>query len=223
MAILKEIVVPVRCSWKSISILSACVFLIGITAGLSGGWVLWHPEKTVVEKYKPEVRKPDGSLVLERRPSPGLPPPHKIDNGYHLERIVEVTAQGGKKTDTTSRRSVIAYKDTVHIIDTIIIRETCQPVTVALTVQRHPKGGIRVQASSPDGQILSGVDIPVDQPPEAARPRKWAAGVCAGYQPITSLWAVGAAVERDIGPFRLGVNAMGGKYWSVGALVGIRF
>ena len=77
----------------------------------------------------------------------------------------------------------------------------CPKVSVDLSLVRESNGMKRVVASSPDGQIVGAVDIPV----ETAAPiedHPWAVG--ASYNPTNQTG--GIWVERDIGRIRVGVD-----------------
>jgi hypothetical protein len=63
--------------------------------------------------------------------------------------------------------------------------------------------GRRVVASSPDGQVIGGVDVPVEA---AINPvsHKWAVGL--SCDPGACQQTVGAWIERDIGRIRAGID-----------------
>jgi hypothetical protein len=98
---------------------------------------------------------------------------------------------------------------------------------VDLTLVRLPDQSRRVVASSPDGVVIGGVDIPV----ETAVPQrvlKWAAGP--SWNPSDRTF--GAWIERDAGFLRLGADlyqvreplVAGGRItWTGFIRVGIRF
>jgi hypothetical protein len=81
-------------------------------------------------------------------------------------------------------------------------REDCPPTHVDLSLIRDGDGR-RVIASSPDGRVIGGFDVPLVaglMPPPA---RRWAAGV--RYDPF---WRVGGVwIERDVSRIRIGVDA----------------
>lgn len=63
---------------------------------------------------------------------------------------------------------------------------------------RLKDGTRRVVASSPDGEVTSGLDVPVESA-APARVLKWSAGPTRDL--LTARW--GAAITRDVGPVRL--------------------
>lgn len=157
----------------------------GIVGGLCVGWFLWRSEPPVVEEHAPEIRLDSGALVLEREPDARVPmlvvdAVKELGKGAKLERAVSVTVQP-KKNDT----------------DEI----ACPPVTIDLGIVKMPDDTRRVIATSADGEIIGGLDIPI-APVHRVKDLKWAAG--AVYDPQYKDY--GAFIDRDVGPFRVGVE-----------------
>jgi len=148
-------------------------------AGAIGGGVTWYftHQKPVVETAAPEVRQADGSVQLQRAPDANAKPAQIIPKGAKIIRIAQVTVQGA---DASLK---------------------LPPVTVDMTLVRLLDRSQRVVASSPDGQIVGGVDIPV----ETAAPedtKKWAAGL--SYDVLHQ--TPGVWIERDVWRARLGID-----------------
>lgn len=208
---------------------------IGIITGVGGGWMLWRPKVAPPETYAAPVRQGDSSLVLERKPDPTAKPAQDIPKGGTVERVVQVTVQP-KPVPASSVRTTspdvqpVAQSSTAPTLpenpaktgsDSLI----CPPVKVDLSLVRMKDQSRRVVASSPDGSIVGGVDIPVE-PIVTAKVLKWAAGGL--YDPINRTW--GGFVDRDLGPLRLGVEgvqlqpaANATRTWAAQVRVGIRF
>lgn len=128
----------------------------------------------------PEREQPDGSLILERDPEPARePPPHAIPKGAVEERRISVHVQPNVSKEP---------------------EKTNKPLRIDLSLIREREGR-RVIASSPDGKILGGIDIPVTQGMIPVQ-RKWAAGI--SHEPFRKLY--GGWVERDVGRLRLGAE-----------------
>lgn len=183
-------------TWKG----TVIVFVAGLCAGTSAGWMLWKPKTLKAETYAPPSRQPDGSLVLERKPNPKAKPAHVIPAGAVVERVASVTV-----------RPLAAMPG---------------PVVVDFTLIRMPDLSHRVIASSPDGEVITGVDIPIAQAVETKR-LLWAAG---GVYGATSNGgkAVGAFLDRDFGFVRVGAEITRNTYltqsgWEVRVHAGIRF
>jgi uncharacterized protein YcfJ len=105
----------------------------------------------------PEQRQPDLSLVLAREPNPSnsrsLEPKHVLPEGARSERIVQVKIQPNAES--------LAIPATVKGTE---ITWLPRPFTLDLTLARMPDGGGRVVASTPDGAVVGGVDVPVSEP-----------------------------------------------------------
>lgn len=152
------------------------VAVLGVVLGAAIGWAVWG-QRSAPEGPAPAVRNPDASVVLERRPtSEPSTPVHTLPRKAREERRVSVTIQPA---------------------------EPCQPVSVDLSLVRLPDGGARVVASSPDGTVAGGLDVPIQRPrsPINLAPPQWAAGLTyAGDR------AWGVLLHRDLWRFRVGLE-----------------
>lgn len=173
------------------AILGACT-AAGVALGLLGGWAIWGKPGPTVGGPAPEQRQADGSVVLERQPAQEAPrEPHKPPPGGTVERLVTVEIQPAAP---------------------------CPRLHVDLSVVRMPDGSSRVVASSPDGEVSGGVDVPIERAIVAAQQKPWAAGVSyAGDR------AWGVFVHREIWRIRAGleVNATTDGGAEARAMVGI--
>ena len=157
-----------------LELLAGLLFLVALVLG----WALW-PAKPAPEVVAPapEQRQADGSLELRRAPDAHpAPPPHAIPRGFHEERREQFTVAPAPAAAASG----------------------CPPVRVALSVVSDDRQH-RVIASSPDGQVVDAVDIPI-QPvlmPPPARP--WAVGMS-----YDTRHAVGVWVDRDVGRLVVG-------------------
>lgn len=144
-------------------------------AALFVGWKLWHKEP-VMETWSAEQRQADGSVMLERKPDAKAKPAHEVPKDSKVERVVKLEVKSKEKPD-------------------------CPSIDVDLSLVRLPDETRRVIASSSNGEILAGVDIPVESARPVSEP-KWAAGLT--MSPITR--GYGVFVDRDLGPFRVGAE-----------------
>lgn len=158
------------------------VITLVLLAGV-GGWWFGRPAP-VIEKRAVEVTQADGSKILAKAPDAKAKPKQVVPKQATVERIAQITAQGAPVTTASGE-----VKD-------------CPPVTVDMTLIREPDGSKRVIASSPDGKILSGVDIPVETAAPPPEPPKWAAGV--SLNPLNQ--TAGVWVERDVMRLRVGLE-----------------
>lgn len=161
--------------------------IILTATGLGAGamWYFMHPSK-VIETAAPEVKQADGSIEIARAPDAKAKPKQHIPKGAKVERIEEFTLQGQTPPEIAACTKV-----------------KCPPVKVDMTLVRLPDNSKRVVASSPDGQIVSALDIPVETAAPPPDPPKWAAGL--SYDPIKA--TPGIWLERDVWRVRVGIEA----------------
>ena len=133
----------------------------------------------------PAVKQADGSTVLERAPDAQAKPAQQVPKGAKVERVVKIKVQGGG----TGLKLPDAGK-------------ACPPVTVDLSLVRMPDSTRRVVASSPDGEILSGLDVPVESAAPPPAPKRWAVGV--SLNPVRQ--TVGVWIDRDLARVRVGAE-----------------
>jgi hypothetical protein len=167
-----------------IYLLLAVACLIGAAAF---GWWLGQPEP-IVETRAPAQRQADGSVVLERRPDLQAKPAQQVPLGAKVERVGRVTAIPNSGTLVPGLGTAAA--------------DACPPITVDWSLVREADGGRRFLASSPDGTIVGGVDVPVETAAPPPEPLRWAAGL--SWSPsdeTTGIW-----IERDVPLFSRAVR-----------------
>lgn len=156
--------------WVLPAAIAAAIF-----AAAALGWWLGQP-KPVQETAAPEQRQADGSLKLERKPDPHAKPKQQIQRKAKVERITQIVVQPNAIAEAG---------------------QPCPPITVDMTLVREPDGMRRALASSPDGQVLGGIDVPVDTAAPPPEPKRWAAGI--SWAPADS--AAGVWIDRDVPVF----------------------
>ena len=157
--------------WVPLAALGAAIF-----AAAAIGYRLGQP-KPVQETAAPAQHQADGSVIIERRPGPQAKPKQQIPHKAKVERVAQVTVQ----PDAIAEAG-----------------KPCPPVTVDMTLIREPDGMRRVLASSPDGQVVGGLDIPVETAAPPAEPKRWAAGL--SWSPADA--TAGVWIERDVPVFK---------------------
>jgi hypothetical protein len=210
----------------------AVIALIGV--GFLVAWGIYRPRPAKPEPPAPAVRQADGSLELERAPSglkagaPGgsspIKPAQIIPKGAKVERIVQITVDPSVKP--SSGRNAEGFPgglSTPHGSLALSLGPSsvaaCPPVTVDLTLVRMPDKTQRVLASSPNGEVVGGIDVPV-QAPAVPRIQRWTAAGLAGYDSHAGRNVFGGQVSYARGPFVLSGGVIGGTAF-VGA--GVRF
>ena len=158
--------------------------LIALAAGAFGGWYFFAPVP-VVETAKPGFVQADGSQGLTVAPDAKAKPKHQTPKGAKVERVGQIVAQGATPPEIAACTAT-----------------PCPSVTIDTSLVRLPDGSRRVIVSSPDGQVLDGVDIPVESAAPPPEPPKWAVGI--SIDPIRQtpgIWA-----ERDVWRVRVGAE-----------------
>jgi hypothetical protein len=142
---------------------------------LFAGAVWWYTRPVPApETPAPAQRQADGSLILARQPDPAAPPKQQLPPRAKLERVVSVTVQPRAPSPAPG--------------------QPCPPVTVDLSLIKEPDGARRILASSPDGQIVGGLDVPVEPIVMPAPANRWGAGL--SWSPINR--TSGIWIERDM-------------------------
>lgn len=190
-----------KANWKLYAVLGVLAALLVMW----GCWEMWgKPAPKVPEVYKPAIAQTDGSVVLEKKPDPGAVVKQQLPPGAKVERMASVTVQPRAATRVAVPVAQPASNPVAQVQGPFFNYSTapCPPVTVDLSLVRMPDKTRRVIASSPDGAVVGGVDIPVDDAAPAPAPRLWAAGIAA--DPLRRIG--GVFVDRDLGFLRLGVQ-----------------
>lgn len=167
------------------------IYFIGalsFVAGLFLGLRFHGAPVQVIEASAPAVRQSDGSLILERRPDASAVAPMQIPKSAKLERLAKVTV---KPRPLASAASAV----------------DCVPVSLDLALVKMPDDSRRMIASSPDGEVVAGFDIPVLPTISVAQP-KWAVGAD---------WPIGTRQVRPRLEYDAGQRIrVGGSVWEQG-------
>lgn len=171
-------------------------FAVATCAGIAIGWKLHGPEQRIaLETAKPAIEL-KAAMVLAR--DPAAIAPSKI-----------VAAAKKVKGAKLERAALITVKPK---------QVDCTPLNVELGVLKLKDNTQRIVVRS-DGATLGGVDIPLDR--SSPRVPKWSAGAL--VNPIDQTY--GAYVDRDLGPFRAGIDLMQDRERGAAIIVrvGVRF
>jgi hypothetical protein len=179
---------------KIVLLVLAVILIFG--GGMFAGWKLFGPKQPKTETYAQEIKQKDKSLVLERKPmtqqeaEENVPTP-VIPDGGKVERKVQVVVQPNAYPTVVTEIPTSGQLNAVEVQE----KPPCPPVRVDLTLVRLPDSSHRVIAQSPDGDIVGGVDIPV-QPVQDSKVLKWAVGGVKGRTPDGTKF-IGGFVDRD--------------------------
>ncbi len=171
---------------------SLAFLMVGLISVISLGLLLYRPGPPKWEPPAPAVRQRDGSIVLERKPDPAAKALAEIPRGAKLERVVRVEVQPKAMPVQEGNSATAGGAD---------LPSACPPAEVDLTLLRQPDKTERVVASSPNGTIISGLDIPVAPLPKDQRIPRWSVSALRGYDATRTRAAWGGAVSYSRGPF----------------------
>ncbi|MCX7206103.1 MAG: hypothetical protein NT086_09010 [Proteobacteria bacterium] len=156
------------------------LFMVSLGVGLLCLHAWLQPVLPLDALPKPAIKQTDGSLVLQRSALTLSPPkaPHLLPAGSKEERRISIAIKPKP-----------------------LFASDCAPVHLDLSLVRG-EDGRRVVASSPDGEIISALDLPIATEGMPTEPKRWAAGASYGVnQQAPGLW-----LERDLGRVRLGLD-----------------
>ncbi|WP_018609431.1 hypothetical protein [Uliginosibacterium gangwonense] len=185
---------PISIALNLLLISSICLFVYVVCKTSAP-----QPENTAPAAAQSQA---DGSQILARTPKQeALPPaPHVIPKGAVEERRISVTVKP-RPASLHPYPKTAATPPADQSSPPAQAQTDCAPVTVDLSLIRQ-NGGRRVIASSPDGIVIGGLDIPIESALlPAAHP--WAAGLSVGHDKSPGVW-----LERDLGRIRLGAEAL---------------
>lgn len=180
-------------NWQKLGV----ALIAGIGVGLFAGLKIGTPKK-VWEPPAPAIRQADGSLVLQRVIDPQAKPKQVIPKGGTVERVISATIQ--------PYPTLKPHED----------------IKIDLSLVRMPDQTMRVVASSEQGLVVGGVDIPV-QPSSKSLQLKHSAGISYGFNSYGAWYdrhydrvTVGAEIRRTWDGFKV-------KGWDASIRVGLRF
>lgn len=148
---------------------------------LAGMWIgyQFRPDEPQAESIAPAPaeRQADGSVVAPRVVAPARTekPPHQLPRRAVEERRMSVKVQPHAPT--------------------------CPPLLLDLSLVQLD-GGRRIVASSPDGEIIDSLDMPLEAALLPPPVRSWGAGV--SFDPRTD--RSGVWLDRDFGRVRIGAD-----------------
>jgi hypothetical protein len=177
---------------KTVAISLGVGLLLGGAGGGIAAWKIYSP-KRIPEVAAPAEKQTDGSVVLEKAPDPKAKPKQLIPKGAKVERIVQVVVQPNAVMPPTTGTSSGGEAGPVAATP-------CPPVTVDLTLVRLPDQTRRVIASSPDGRVTGGLDIPTEDA-VVVKDQKWTAVALIGYDAYQAKQVYGVSFTKSFGPF----------------------
>lgn len=204
--------------------LCAVASLFCLIIGITIGWAIWHPRPQItIEKPAPAKVLPSGHTAIQRAPE-ALPSVQAVADAFSLDHRAKVVRElhfDVAPISVPAAAPTVAHEGTQKQHP---VSMSCQPVHVDLSLVKLPDGSERVVASAKGGDILNAIDMPVVSLTQSAQP-KWAAGAL--YDVAHRRY--GGFLDRDLGPFRVGVEVMESRNYptdygyTAAVKVGLRF
>jgi len=218
-------------NWTARTAALVLAVALNFGAGMAVGWRLWSPENQKArqpEPPAPALIQADGSRLLERRPDPAARPAQSLPKGARVERVVQVLIQPTPAPPAAAPVSPPPFASAASPSAELRLESSPAPIPlrVDLTLLRLPDQTRRILASSPDGRVVGGLDIPVEAAPP--KPLRRAIGLVLGTTPEGAL-AKGAFYDHDFAFLRTGceitrtTNTLNRQGWELRARLGIRF
>ncbi len=177
----------------------SCLF--GVFIGYK---VFDNKPQIVVQHSASEKRIDKDTIILAKEPDKNVKADIPMPKGATLDRVVKFSVkQKAKPKDiqeapqTHRQQGDLGGKTGDKPLD-----ELCPPIDISLALITDKDKQQRVVASSPNGDIVGGIDIPAHDLTIPAEPKKWAIGASYNSLKVGGIW-----IERDVGRIRLGVEA----------------
>jgi hypothetical protein len=196
---------------------SIAIFLGGFLAA----WQLYHCRTAPPEPPAAAIHQKDGSLILERSDSgkpaanpeaPVLKPAGTLPKGAVVERNIQIVVQPEPGTSFKPNPHQHDRDTTIELVSPgatdLSSAFQCPEVKVDLSLVKMQDQTQRVIASSPDGKVVGGLDVPIARQ-EFPKPIRWTAQAMAGYDVHQGRQVFGGQVSRNVGPFTVSVGVIG--------------
>lgn len=183
-------------------ILAAILLSMSCLSGIYIGYKMFDNKPEVVVQHSAgEVVINNSTKLLAKQPDKNAKADMPLPKGATLERLVKFSVKQKAKpaqeaTQTPNVEGKIGGKTGEKSSD-----ELCPPIDISLALITDKDKQQRVEAYSPNGEIVGGIDIPVRDITIPKEVKKWAVGVSYNTLEVKGLW-----VERDVGRIRLGAE-----------------
>lgn len=188
-------------------ILAAILLCMSCLSGIYIGYKMFNSKPEIVYQHSAgEVVINDSTKLLAKQPDKDAKADMPLPKGATLERVVKFSVkqkvkpvQEGDSSQSTESRNVegkVGGKNSETSLD-----ELCPPIDISLALILDKDKQQRVEAYSPNGDIVGGIDIPVRDITIPKETKKWAIGMSYNTLEVKGLW-----IERDVGRIRLGAE-----------------
>jgi len=190
-------------------ILASILLCLSCLSGIYIGYKMFDNKPEVVVQHSAgEVVVNPNTKILAKQPDKDAKADMPLPKGATLERMIKFSVrqkakqtQEGDSSQSTESRNVEGKVGGVS--GETSLDELCPPIDISLALILDKDQQQRVEAYSPNGDIVGGIDIPVRDITIPKEAKKWAVGMSYNTLEVKGLW-----VERDVGRIRLGAEVV---------------
>jgi hypothetical protein len=186
-------------------ILGAILLILSCLFGVYIGYKVFDNKPNIVVQHSArETVLDENTKLLAKEPDKNAKADMPLPKGATLERIVKFTV---KQKRLSAKVQEVVESGKQQGMDGGIsgdksLDELCPPIDISLALITDMDKQQRVEAYSPNGEIVGGIDIPVRDLTIPKEQNKWAIGASYNTAKIKGIW-----LERDLGRIRLGAEA----------------
>jgi len=184
-------------------ILAAILLSMSCLSGIYIGYKMFNNKPEVVYQHSAgEVVINSTTKLLAKHPDKDAKADMPLPKGATLERVVKFSVKQKVKPVQEGTQTPNVEGKVGGVSGETPLDELCPPIDISLALILDRDKQQRVEAYSPNGDIVGGIDIPVREAVVLQQqPKKWAVGVSYNTLEAKGLW-----VERDVGRIRLGAE-----------------
>jgi len=188
-------------------ILASILLCLSCLSGIYIGYKMFDNKPEVVVQHSAgEVVVNPNTKILAKQPDKEAKADMPLPKGATLERLVKFSVKQKKLPAQPTQEGI----QTTNVEGKVggvsgetSLDELCPPIDISLALILDKDKQQRVEAYSPNGDIVGGIDIPVRDITIPKEAKKWAVGMSYNTLEVKGLW-----VERDVGRIRLGAEVV---------------
>lgn len=185
-------------------ILAAILLSLSCLSGIYIGYKMFNNKPEIVYQHSAgEVVINDSTKLLAKQPDKDAKADMPLPKGATLERVVKFSVKQKAKPVQEATESGNVEGKVGGVSGETSLDELCPPIDISLALILDKDKQQRVEAYSPNGEIVGGIDIPVRDITIPKEAKKWAIGMSYNTLEVKGLW-----VERDVGRIRLGAEVV---------------
>ena len=183
-------------------ILAAILLCMSCLSGIYIGYKMFDSKPEIVYQHSAgEVVVNSNTKILAKQPDKDAKADMPLPKGATLERAVKFSVKQKAQPKQEGTQTPNVEGKVGGVSGETSLDELCPPIDISLALILDKDKQQRVEAYSPNGDIMGGIDIPVRDITIPKEAKKWAIGMSYNTLEAKGLW-----VERDIGRIRLGAE-----------------